>query len=171
VDKRILSMLAVTMAAIWLTGVSWANGDHGQDPSPRERRTRQMVTEGNFYPMGHGGQTIFGSAKMIRYDRGTDVMVHLRGLAPDNSYPAHVHVGTCADMGSHYRNDPRGPEGPPNELWPSSDPNDPGAGVVSDSQGYANAKGHVSWTARPEARSLMIHDKESGHMLGCADLH
>jgi hypothetical protein len=143
--------------------------DHGSDA--RRPRKHQVVTEGDLYPMGPEGNKVFGSAKLVRYDRGTDVFVHAAGLVPDTTYEVHVHVGPCSDMGSHYRHDPEGPEGPPNEVWPSSDPGDPRAGLQSDGEGYGSAEGHATWRARSEARAVMLHESQNGFFVSCADLN
>jgi hypothetical protein len=150
-----------------MTGALAHEGDHGQPGPAPEHAT---VTEGSFYPMGGEGSTVFGSAKLVRHDAGSDLTVHVHGLAPETRYPMHLHAGTCAEMGPHYRNDPQGPAEPPNELWPTSDPDDPKAGVTSDEDGIATGRGHAPWKARPEARSVMIHNSDTGRMVACADL-
>lgn len=174
--RKGMSFVATAMAvALLAAGTAWADhGSHqgrGSEPRSGSPRKNQVVTEGAFYPMGGEGGKVFGSAKMIRHSRGTDLYVHAGGLEPDSPYEAHIHIGTCADMGSHYRHDPEGPEGPPNEIWPSSDPEDPRGGIRSDAGGYGNGEGHATWKARPEARSVMLHDGISGFMVSCADLH
>jgi hypothetical protein len=64
-----------------------------------------------------------------------------------------------------------GPDRPPNELWPSRDPSDPSAGLVTDGEGYGTARAQAPWTARAEAASVKLHDHETGQMIACADLH
>ena len=48
-------------------------------------------------------------------------------------------------------------DGPPNELWPSSDKNDPTAGLLANSQGVAKGFARVDWVARPTARAIWVH--------------
>ncbi|HEY4409161.1 MAG TPA: hypothetical protein VGO87_04720 [Acidimicrobiia bacterium] len=124
-----------------------------------------------------------GTARLVRSGHHTTVQVHVTGLDPGKVYPAHLHEGTCADPTSaHYRNDPAGVDGPPNELWPSSDKNDPTAGLVANSNGVADGSGQVNWVARPTARAIWIHMPEDPNApppppgthvharIGCADL-
>jgi hypothetical protein len=101
------------------------------------------------------------------------------GLQPGQVYSAHLHEGTCANVTSpHYKNDPAGPSAPPNELWPSSDPNNPTADLIADASGVARGTGRAEWVARPTARAVWIHSPEDptappGHAharIACADL-
>lgn len=140
--------------------------DHGGG-TPREG---QEVTQGDFFPMGDGGDRVVGSAKLVRYTGGSDAVVHIGGMASDAGYGMHLHEGTCWDHGAHYRYDPNGGEGPPNELWPSSDPEDPRAGVTTDKRGWGHGEAHADWKADPVARSIHVHDEATGAMVACADL-
>lgn len=151
-------------------GTAWghAGKDHGGSASTPDGPT--SVTQGDFYPMGEEGEAIFGSAKLLRYSKSTALKVHVRGLTPETKYPMHLHAGSCPEMGPHYRDDPSGPGEPPNELWPSSDPEDPKAGVRSNGDGVANGEGRAPWVARPEAAAVMIHNERTGKMVACADL-
>lgn len=180
--RSVMPVLVTIAMSIWMVGTAaWGHeGEHpgGGGASPghgdhaAEPEQDQEVAQGNFFPMGDTdtGDSVFGYAKVVRSQGGTDAFVHLSGLAPDTTYPTHLHEGTCADHGPHYRHDPQGGEGPPNELWPSSDPDDPRAGVTSDDEGVATGEGHAHWKARDEARSVMVHDQDTGHMVACADL-
>ncbi len=122
---------------------------------------------------------IRGKAKVTRYRYHTRVELDVTGLVPGEVYPAHLHEGTCASFGPHYKNDPAGIGEPPNELWPSST-DDPLGGLIADSSGEADDTDTFSdWVARPTARSIWIHasgepnpdDPHSGHVrIACADL-
>jgi hypothetical protein len=119
-----------------------------------------------------------GTATVIRTATSTFVEVTVRGLEPGVVYDAHLHEGTCADPTSaHYKNDPAGPSEPPNELWPSSDANDPTAGLTAGEDGVARGFGVAEWVARPTARAIWIHeppadpnDPHAHARIGCANL-
>src|SRR5690242_21676991 len=70
------------------------------------------VTRGELSAFATGvGMPISGRAQMIRTPDGkTIVSIHVAGLAPDTSYPAHVHQLPCgtSDADGHYKNDPAG---------------------------------------------------------------
>lgn len=160
-----LAVLAVSMSLV--APPVWG---HGGDDAANPKANVE-VAQGSFFPTGEAGEDIVGYAKVARHDGGTDIYVQVAGLAPLSTYPSHLHEGTCVSPGPHYRHDPEGPERPPNELWPSSDPDDPRAGLISDEDGQAGGAGHADWRAREEARSVMIHDGETGDKLACADLN
>jgi uncharacterized protein YcnI len=121
-----------------------------------------------------------GTAQLVRTADRTFAEVLVTGLEPGKVYMSHLHEGTCADPTSpHYKNDPAGPAGPPNELWPSSNANDPTAGLTADSTGVAHGFAVADWVARPTARAVWIHEPEDpnappgSHVharIGCADL-
>jgi hypothetical protein len=126
-----------------------------------------------------------GTAQLVRTAGHTFAEVMVTGLEPGKTYASHLHEGTCADPTSaHYQNDPAftGPSGPPNELWLSSDPNDPTAGLTADDTGVARGFGVADWTARPSARAIWVHAPEDPNApppppgthvhtrIGCADL-
>jgi hypothetical protein len=125
---------------------------------------------------------IRGTATLVRGVDFTTIEVVVTGLQPGLVYSAHLHEGTCANVTSpHYRNDPAGLDAPPNELWPSSDPNNPTAGLIADEHGVARGFGRAEWVARPTARAVWIHEPEDptappppgGHVharIACADL-
>jgi len=128
-------------------------------------------------PPGEPGPEIRGTAQLVRTGTHTIVEVLVTGLEPGLAYLAHVHEGTCGNPTSpHYKDDPAGPEAPPNELWPSSDPNDPEAGLIADETGVAQGFGVADWVARPTARAIWIHepadpnDPHAHARIACADL-
>ena len=129
-------------------------------------------------PPAEPGPDVRGTAQVIRSETHTFVEVLVTGLEPGVVYDAHLHEGTCADPTSpHYKNDPAGPAAPPNELWPSSDPADPTAGLIADETGVARGFGVADWVARPTARAIWIHeppadptDPHAHARIGCADL-
>jgi hypothetical protein len=104
---------------------------------------------------------IRGTAKLVRTADQTWLVVRVTGLVPGQVYSAHLHEGTCGDPTSaHYKNDPAGPDGPPNELWPSTDQTDPTFGLLAKSNGVARGFGKADWVARPTARAVWIHQPE-----------
>src|SRR5581483_8398078 len=119
-----------------------------------------------------------GTAKLVRSGHHTTVEVHVTGLEAGKTYMAHLHEGTCANvLSAHYKNDLAGPDGPPNELWPSSKKGDPTAGLTANSKGVVDGFGRANWVARPTARAIWIHDPPTdpsdphAHArIGCADL-
>ena len=133
-----------------------------------------QVTGGDFQPLDIQDLTIGGHATMVRTADGrTKISVQASGLEPGATYPAHVHNLPCDEMrgGGHYQDQPGGATTPPNELWPSSDPQDPTVGLIANAAGKANGHGTAPWTARPEASSVVIH--QTGDLavrIACADL-
>ena len=122
------------------------------------------VTRGDFHPFATGvGMSISGGAQMVRTADGkTTVSVHVEGLAPNTTYPAHVHQLPCgtSDADGHYKNDPAGASAPPNEIWP---------GFTTNEAGIGNGNATVGWTARSTAVSVVVH-APSGAKIACADL-
>ena len=141
-------------------------------PSQPPSSNSGQVSQGQFVPTKNSGLRIRGSAKLIRTQRGnTKLSVHAGGLPPAKVYPTRLHSGTCAEAGPDYKNDASGPAEPPNALWASSDPSDPKGGLQSSESGNAKGYGVAPWTARPEARSVVIHSPDAGNpALACADL-
>lgn len=129
------------------------------------------VTTGEFHTLNGGselGFDITGSAVMVRTPgRGgsTLVSVHLRGLEPDASYPAHVHNAPCSATpagGGHYQHEIGGGVDPVNEIWPVVSANPTGNGVGKATHGH--------W-ARDDARSIVVHYPENTAIrLACAEL-
>jgi hypothetical protein len=120
---------------------------------------------------------IGGTAKLVRGGGQTTVEVRVTGLEPGKVYDAHLHEGTCANVTSpHYKNNLSGPDRPPNELWPSSDKNNPMAGLKANKQGVAVGFGRANWVARPTAHAIWIHapadpnDPHAHPRIGCAEL-
>jgi hypothetical protein len=142
------------------------------DQPPDEPSASGQTVQGQFVPSKGSAFRIRGTAKLTRGARGnTKLSVHAAGLQPDKVYPTYVHTGACAEGGEAYKNDPNGPAEPPNALWASSDPSDPKAGLQANPSGNAKGYGLVSWVARPEAKSVVIHSSEAGNApLACADL-
>jgi hypothetical protein len=134
-------------------------------------------------PPATPGPEVRGTAQLTRTGTHTIVEVLVTGLTPGQAYPAHLHEGTCANVTSpHYMNDPAGPDAPPNELWPTSDPTNPTAGLIADSNGVARGFAVANWVARPTARAIWVHMPEDPNApppppgthvharIGCADL-
>lgn len=128
---------------------------------------RTSTAAGGFDVLAAGEATSYeeahGSAR-IRRDRAADtttVVVVLNGLAPDTRYGAHLHVGSCDDVGGHYQDDPDAAAAPPNELWPALD---------TDRLGRARTSETADWVARPEAASVVVHDPATNAKVLCADL-
>jgi hypothetical protein len=122
------------------------------------------VTRGAVHAFATGaGLEIAGHAQMVRTADGrTIVTVHVDGLDPDTTYPAHVHQGACAvgDADGHFRFDPAGPAAPPNEIW---------VGFTTNSAGIGSGLAIVNGTAGSGAVSVVIH-APSGAKIACADL-
>ena len=125
------------------------------------------------------GLQISGAAVVQRSTGGTSGMVAVRGLVPSLVYAVHLHKEACSFPGNpgggHYQNVPGEAAAPPNELWFSST-SDPTAGVTAYPNGAGVGRGSVPWVARPEARSVVIHQVVGGSTAGgpkiaCADLH
>jgi len=160
--KSRTSLVALLVAAFMVIGAEGVQGRHVDE-----------VSQGDFYHVGDETPgNLMGSAKVTRFDDDrTTLQVHVHGLKPDATYSVHLHAGACADHGPHYRHDWNGPTRPPNELWASSRPDDPTAGITADDEGTASGWGAAPWRARPEARSVFIHSGGKGHAaIGCADL-
>jgi Cu/Zn superoxide dismutase len=138
-------------------------------------------TRGEFQTLAEGtklGLRIEGIAQLKRLDDGTAAKVVVRGLAPGETYAAHLHNAPCSAEnpgGGHYQGDPAGPAAPPNELWLSSTA-DPLAGITANEDGVAHGRGTADWVARPEAQSIVIHHippggtTAGGPKIACADL-
>jgi hypothetical protein len=142
-----------------------------QPSQPPPASNRQMI-QGQFVPAKDSGMRIRGTAKLIHGARGsTKLSVHAGGLPPAKGYPTWLHSGACADNGPDYINDPNGPHEPPNALWASSDSANPKGSLQSSASGNAKGYGMASWAARPEARSVVIHNPDDAtKALACADL-
>lgn len=109
-----------------------------------------LVTTGTFEPVYStlALPDLAGTATLTRHTATTTLDVDVAGLEPLTTYRASLHSGTCSDPG------------PSEELWPSSDPDDPTAGLTTDADGHVVGSGVAPWVARPEARSVWIHRVE-----------
>jgi hypothetical protein len=62
------------------------------------------------------------------------------------------------------------------DAGPSSDEDDPLAGLIADEDGVARGETRVDWVARPTARAIWIHepadpnDPHAHARIGCANL-
>lgn len=131
--------------------------------------------KGGFHlPTGAASTTMGGHAHLVRTGSGATLLsVHVTGLTAGAVYGVHLHVGTCAAALGHYKNSLSGTATPPNELWASSDRENPQAGLRAGVAGVANGSGKAPWRARPEAQSVVVHVPGStagGTRLLCADL-
>ncbi|MER8186299.1 superoxide dismutase family protein [Kitasatospora sp. NPDC094015] len=117
----------------------------------------------------------YGARVRVTVVRGagrTTVAVALASVAPDHTFPAHVHTGRCgadpAASGPHYQHqvDP---------VQPSSDPafanerNELRMQVRTDATGAGQARTTVGWEFRPNsAHSVVLHAGEAaaGHAAG-----
>jgi hypothetical protein len=137
------------------------------------------VTRGDFALLGSApaGTTVAGRAQLVRGHDRTSLTVHLTGLAKGATYGVHLHNEACSAAMGHYKNDLAGPSAPPNELWASSDPKAPQAGVTANAAGNGQGRGDAPWRARVTARSVVVHidtahggTTAGGTKLACADL-
>ena len=98
-------------------------------------------------------------------DGATLVVVRVRNLAPNTTYPVHVHNQPCSATppgGGHYQNVVDGPVDPVNEMWPVIETNRRGRGV-----GFAVHDAR----AREDAQSIVVHyPDDTSIRLGCLDL-
>src|SRR5699024_1741069 len=123
-----------------------------------------------FAPTGRGDLEIEGTATLTKSDSGTAVQVRASGLEAGESYPSHLHDGSCSDHGGHYMDDPDGPHAPPNEIWASST-SDPEGDLIANDEGVAVGSGSADWIARQQPLSIMIHEPElPGLPIACAEL-
>jgi hypothetical protein len=105
---------------------------------------------------------VTGTAAMARHDEGTNVTVSLAGLPAMTKFTAHVHEGTCAEAGAHYRFDPSGPDMPPNEIH---------LVFTSTLNGTARVTVHNDAVAGPDAKSVVVHSTAAlSPEIACTDL-
>src|SRR5699024_11324442 len=100
-----------------------------------------------FAPTGRGDLEIEGTAALTKSNSGTAIQVRDSGLEAGESYPSHLHDGSCSDHGGHYIDDPDGPHAPPNEIWASST-SDPEGDLIANDEGVAVGSGSADWIAR-----------------------
>lgn len=150
---------------------SRANGDEDGKVSDAGGDEGGKTLTGEFSPLDDNtDRDVSGQATLIRTKERTTLSVDVSGLEPEAAHPAHLHEGTCADQGPHYQHDSEGAEEPPNELWPSSEPEDPTAGLRADADGNASGAGAAEWRAEGPL-SVFVHAPGHGHnKIACADL-
>lgn len=125
-----------------------------------------QVTRGALQTYATGldrGYAISGQAQLVRTADGhTLANVQAWGLAPNTTYPVHVHNAPCAvnNGGGHYQHEVGGAVDNVNEIWP---------GFTSNDAGHGAGKAANDFTARPEAQAVVIHDTD-GARIACADL-
>lgn len=172
----VAALLALAVAAVGCGeqasggGDPQADGDEATEASDAGGEEGETLT-GEFQPIEENtDRDIAGEATLTRTDERTTLSVDVSGLKPDMGHMTHLHEGACADRGPHYQNDPEGAEEPPNELWPSSDPEDPTAGLQADADGEARGEGTAQWRAEDPV-SVFVHAPGDGHdRIACADL-
>ena len=162
--KALIPILAAT-AALTLPGAVTQAGQ------PEFGPPRSEVTSGRFHTLPGGaslGYDITGTAKMVRVgpaDGHTVVIVRLRGLDPDGSYPTHVHNRPCSATpagGGHYQQEVGGAVNPHNEIWPT---------VTTNRHGNGFGRAVHEWRARAEAQSVVVHyPPDTSIRLACVDL-
>lgn len=144
------------------------------------------VTRGTFTVLagaeGRPEADLSGRGQAVRTPSGkTHLSVRVAGLQPGVTYGVHLHNAPCEagnPGGGHYKHDPAGPGQPPNELWPSSTPHSPTAGITANEAGIATGRGTADWIAGDNAVSVVLHaglghgseTTAGGPKLACADL-
>lgn len=125
-----------------------------------------QVTSGALHTYAAGldrGYAISGQAQLVRTADGrTLAKVQAWGLAPNTTYPVHVHNAPCAvnNGRGHYQHEVGGAVDNVNEIWP---------GFTTNDAGHGAGKAVNDFTARPEAQAVVIHDTD-GARIACADL-
>ena len=146
--------------------VVWSDPDQNAPrPGPQIRvftpsgEVQPQVTTGSFNPVAENTSLLIGgTATLTRNPTGTTAAVEVTGLEANATYPSFLVAGTCAALGDPYKQSATEPlPGPPNELWPSSDPADPVHGLTADANGATSGNGSATWFARPDARAITIH--------------
>jgi hypothetical protein len=154
IKTRVWLSLVLMCVAVALVGVLVASANGAQITSG-ELRTYASGPERGF--------EISGRVQMVRTADGrTLVSVQAWGLAPDTTYPVHVHNAPCNvnNGGGHYQHIVGGAVDSINEIWP---------GFTTNSSGHGNGFAVNNFTARPEAQTVVIHDTD-GARIACADL-
>lgn len=122
-------------------------------------------------PDGPASTSLGGHAHLVRTGSGTTrLSVHVTGLTGGAVYMVHLHKDACGVRSGHYQNTVGGAATPPNELWASSDPKNPQAGIKANAAGVGNGSGKARWRARSEAGSVVVHVPGLTDRLLCADL-
>lgn len=169
------SVTGVVVRSYLLPGVA---DPHGVFFEPSRLFADAGTSVGRFttLPAGQGlGLGVSGFATLSRHQGGTTASIVVRGLAPGRTYAAHLHNAPCNRGSGHYQNVVGGASAPPNELWLSST-GVPAAGITANRGGTALGVGSAEWVARPDARSIVIHQvpeggsTAGGPKIACADL-
>src|SRR6476661_2658430 len=148
--RKAVTLLATATTAI---AVASAGADKGVDKHEK----------GRFASFAENtALTITGHADLKRKKDATEVKIDVKGLAPDTMYMSHLHTQACADnfAGGHYQDVPGGAAAPPNELWLSSDHEDPGM-LMTNHDGHVHARGKAPWVARDQPLSVVVHEYPS----------
>jgi len=126
------------------------------------------VTNGRFQNLTQATDDVHyevkGGAIMFRTADATAVYVKVKGLAPNTTYPTHVHNQPCSwtpPGGGHYQN-VAGPDNATNEMWPA---------ITTDDKGHGTGEAFHAFRTRPEAQSVVIHyPANTSIRLACVDL-
>jgi len=154
-----LRMKMVALAALLVVATA--------SPATASATGSAEVTRGHFVTLQGGidlGMTIEGRGTMVRVLDLTFVLVRVRGLDENTTYPTHVHNAPCGEPtfgGSHYQHTVGGNVNPTNEIWPF---------VSTNSKGKGKGIAWHSHRARAEAESIVIHHPDTGSRLACVDL-
>lgn len=107
---------------------------------------------------------LWGGARLyITADGMSKVEVYLSGLGADTQYASHVHNEACANGGgAHYLQDMSAEDIAENGLWPA---------ISTDASGAGSGSAMQDFVVRPDARSVVVHEPESGDRIVCADLN
>ena len=115
--------------------------------SPSTPPTFESIHIGSFSAL-NGYSDLQGRAQMMRTIEDTTVVqLHLEGLEPELSYPAHIHNQPCifGNGGGHYKIDPAVEVAvADNEIWPR---------VFTNADGIGRADIEVAHVARGDALS------------------
>lgn len=160
--KALIPILAAT-AALTLPGTV--------TQASRPEVDRPEITSGKFQTLAGGvdlGYDITGRATMIRFgpdDGNTVVVVRLRGLDANLSYPTHVHNQPCdftPPGGGHYQHVVGGAVDSDNEIWPT---------VTTNRRGKGFGVAVHDWRARSDAQSVVVHHPpDTSIRLACVNL-
>src|SRR4051794_7056912 len=155
---------AVTLLAVATTAIAVASAGAEKGVDKHEKGKFASFAENT-------ALVITGHADLKRKKDATEVKIDVKGLAPDTTYMSHLHTQPCAEnfAGGHYQDVPGGAAAPPNELWLSSEHQDPGM-VTTDDHGHVHARGQAPWVARDQPLSVVIHALPSKTKIACADL-
>lgn len=155
---------ALTLIILTATGLAASTA-----PADAHNGRSLEVTNGRFQTLPHDADGVHdevkGGAIMFRFADATAVYVEVKGLAPDTTYPTHVHNQPCSSTppgGGHYQNTVSGPVDATNEMWPT---------VTTDDRGRGSGRAFHAFRARPEAQSVVIHHPANTSIrLACFDL-